>query len=104
MKTFLTGSDERVGFILQDDSIVECRNICDDPENGFDVSDADMTRYCDQAKATWHTHPDALSQLSVGDHETFLTNDDLVHFIIGTDGVSAFYVEEGMVMDMVLPE
>lgn len=79
-------------------------NICDDPENGFDVSDADLNRYCDRAIATWHTHPGATKLLSVGDHETYRSNDELIHFIIGTDGVAAYYVEEGMVMNMELPE
>lgn len=83
---------------------MECMNICEDPENGFDVSDADLARYCDQAVATWHTHPNGSKQLSVGDHDTFRTNDELIHFIIATDGVAAYCVEDGMVMNMEVPE
>lgn len=104
LENFLTGSEERVGFVLKNGDIVECLNICTDPEQGFDVSDADLVRYCDEAVATWHTHPGATKQLSVGDYETFRVNDELIHFIIGTDGVGAYQVEEGFVLNMDLPE
>jgi proteasome lid subunit RPN8/RPN11 len=100
MMNLLQGSTERVGFVLSDGSIVECLNICPDPEMGFDVSDADLARYCDNAVATWHTHPDGTKLLSVGDYETFRTNDELVHFIIAADGVAGYYVEHDMVLNV----
>lgn len=100
LKSYLPGSMERVGFVLSDGSVVECMNICTEPERGFDVSDADLIKYCDRAVATWHTHPDGTKLLSVGDYETFRSNDDLVHFIIAQDGVAGYTVEGDMVMDM----
>lgn len=103
LKDFLPGVNERVGFVLEDGSVVECLNVCDDPENGFDVSDADLARYCDQAVASWHTHPDGTKLLSVGDYATFLTNDALVHFIIAPDGVAAYHVVGGAVLNLQVP-
>lgn len=104
LEACLPGSQERVGFVLEDGEIVECMNICDDPQNGFDVSDAELAKYCDMAVATWHTHPDGTKLLSVGDHQTFLTNDDLVHFIIAPDGVAIYIIEDGFVMNREAPE
>lgn len=101
---YLPGETERVGYVLDDGQIVECQNICDDPENGFDVSDADMRAYCDRAIATWHTHPGATRSLSVGDYETYLVNDELIHFIIAPDGVAAYRVEAGVVLNHQVPE
>lgn len=104
LKDCLPGEQERVGFVLTDGSVVECMNICDDPENGFDVSDADLARYCDDAVATWHTHPNGTKLLSVGDHESFRANDDLLHFIVAPDGLAAYRVEGGFVMNYQVSE
>lgn len=91
MLSLLTGSEERVGFIV-DDEIVEVKNIHPDPENGFQVSATDLKEYAERASATWHTHPGHTSNLSVEDYHTFLNWPGLRHFIIGTDGVSEYYV------------
>ena len=88
---------ERVGFILQDDTIIEVENIHDDPENGFRVSGADLARYSEQAKATWHTHPDHSKNLSVEDYHAFLLWPDLRHFIVGKNGTAEYFVEKGEV-------
>jgi proteasome lid subunit RPN8/RPN11 len=97
MKSLLSlyeGNLERVGFVLKDGSIVEVANICADPENGFEVSGEDLLRYEDRIAATWHTHPNERSNLSVGDHHSFLNYPDLLHHIIGNDGVSSYEVKD----------
>lgn len=93
-----------MGFVLTSGEVVECGNICDEPERGFDVSDADLAKYCDDAVATWHTHPDGTKLLSVGDYDTFRANDELTHFVIAQDGVAAYRVEDGMVLNLELPQ
>jgi proteasome lid subunit RPN8/RPN11 len=89
---------EKVGFVLTNGSIVEVENICHDPENGFDVRGEDILKHEDSAEATWHTHPGCDSNLSVGDHETFLGFPHLAHYIIGIDGIRCFKVEKGRVL------
>lgn len=86
---------ERVGFVLKNGKIVEVDNVCEKPEEGFDVRGEDILKYTPQAKATWHTHPNADSNLSANDYETFMNWPELDHYIVGTDGVRRFYVEAG---------
>jgi proteasome lid subunit RPN8/RPN11 len=94
------GPDERVGFILPDGTIIEVQNISDEPEKSFDVRGEDLILYITekQAIATWHTHPNTPSNLSVGDYQTFLAYPKQRHFISGSDGLSEFYVEDGDVL------
>jgi proteasome lid subunit RPN8/RPN11 len=95
----LTGAKERVGFILRSGEIVECKNICPDPENGFEISGKDILAYDnDDTVASWHTHPDKDANLSVEDHKTFLLWPHLVHYIVGTDGVRGYAVKSGKVV------
>jgi len=89
---------ERVGFVLKTGEIIEVENVCAEPAEGFDVKGEDILKYAPQAYATWHTHPNADNNLSANDYETFLNWPDLVHFIVGTDGVRQYYVEEGEVL------
>lgn len=89
---------ERVGFILHDGKVVELDNICSDPENGFEISAEDIIQYEKDIKATWHTHPDATSNLSVDDYKAFLNYPDLDHYIIGRGkNISCYYVSDGKI-------
>lgn len=95
---YYEGDNERVGFVLSDGSIVEVKNICHDPKNGFEVSGEDILKFHQDAVATWHTHPGAQSNLSVGDHDTYKMWPDLLHYIIGKDGISTYKVVNGKVV------
>lgn len=90
-------SPERVGFVV-DGEIVEVENISSDPVNGFQVAGADLLRYAETATDTWHTHPGQPSNLTVEDYRSFLQYHRLRHHIVGNDGVSTFYVENGKVL------
>lgn len=92
------GDKERVGFVLKDGSIVECENIAPEPEDSFDVAGEEIVKYCDDAVATWHTHPGAKSNLSVGDSNTFLLWPDLLHYIVGVDGVTCYAIKNNSVV------
>jgi proteasome lid subunit RPN8/RPN11 len=95
----LSSGKERVGFILASGEIVECENICRDPENGFEISAADLERYdTDDTVASWHTHPGKDANLSIEDHHTFLLWPHLLHYIVGTDGVRCYAVKDGKVV------
>ena len=94
----LEGPLERVGFILKSGEIVEVPNVCAKPEEGFDVSGEDIVKYADTSVATWHTHPGGNNNLSVSDFNTFLNWPELDHYIVGTNGVRRYYVEQGEVL------
>lgn len=94
----LNSDKERVGLILCDGSIVELDNVCSDPENGFEVRGDQMLQYEDTIYATWHTHPNQNSNLSSGDYLTFLSWPDFSHYIIGTDGVARYFIENNRVL------
>lgn len=89
---FLAGEKEKVGFVLKNGDIVELANICDNPVEGFVIKADDMLKYEDQVVATWHTHPKASANLSVGDYLSFRNYPKLRHYIVGTDGVFEYAV------------
>ena len=97
-KGLLDSPKERVGLLLSDGTSVELQNICDNPEEGFEVSGLELLSHISDAVATWHTHPGERSNLSHGDHHTFLNYPDLLHHIVGTDGVATYAVQMGKVV------
>lgn len=87
--------DERIGFVLDDGSIIEVENICQTPTDGFEIKAEDLLKYEHTIKASWHTHPGASSNPSFGDLQSFLNYPDWRHYIIGNDGVIAYEVKNG---------
>lgn len=94
---------ERIGFILEDNSVVELVNAHDDPEAGAQFLSEELFAYLydpdrdQEVVATWHTHPNQSSNLSGEDYTAFLNYPELDHYIIGNNGVSSYYVEDGVV-------
>jgi proteasome lid subunit RPN8/RPN11 len=89
---------ERVGFILDDGSLVEVENEDPNPEQGFSVCAEDLITFGERAVATWHTHPGASSNLSMLDASAFLCWPDLTHYVIGNDGIKSYAVTNGKVV------
>lgn len=89
---------EHVGFILPRGKVVEVENVSDSPATSFDVSGEDLLTYESTAIASWHTHPNSDSNLSMGDMETFLNWPHLDHYIVGQDGITKFIVVDGEVL------
>src|ERR1041384_5952908 len=87
---------ERRGLILTRGRVIECQNIAEDPERGFEIPPDDLVKYEKELTGTWHTHPGESSGLSLKDTYGFLAWPKLRHFIIGTDGVSEYRVEDGI--------
>ena len=92
--------NERLGFVLEDNSVVELTNGHDDPEYGAQYLAEDLFNFVynpdfeHQAIASWHTHPSKPSNLTGDDFIAFTNHPQLVHYIIGNDGVRKFYVDE----------
>ena len=87
---------ERVGFIINTNTIAEVQNNSSDPENGFMVSPEDIERYTEEqvAAASWHTHPGGDANLSGEDFRMFKAYRTMKHFIVGKDGVRCFQYDE----------
>lgn len=87
--------NERGGIILSDGTVVELQNLMSEPTEGCVFDPAELLPYEDRMAATWHTHPTSTAALSGMDWDSFLGWPDLLHAIIGTDGVR-WYAVKGM--------
>ncbi len=75
---------------------VECKNTCINPEQGFEMSFEDMDLLdAPTTIGTFHTHPGQSANLSYEDYESFMGYPMLTHYIIGENGVKAYKVIEG---------
>lgn len=95
----LTPGRERGGLILPRNKLVEFDNL----ETGDEAYKADVrpehAPLLMKAIGTWHTHPSGSSNLSAGDAQTFRQWPDLLHAVVGEDGVSWYRVEGGNVLN-----
>jgi proteasome lid subunit RPN8/RPN11 len=89
---------ERCGFILSDGEIVECPNVHENPEKGFEIPLQSITQYRDRVSATWHTHPATGPNLSAQDYKAFQLWPRWYHYIIGEREVWCFYVRNNAVI------
>lgn len=87
---------ERVGFILHNGNPVEVPNAAPfDPDAPrFEVKPDIMIAHEDIAWATWHTHPGASGNLSIDDYWAFKNWPTFIHYIVGSDGVWTFRVDQ----------
>ena len=90
---------ERLG-VIKEDEIRELSNGHSQPELGGMLSDEDMLLLID-ADATWHTHPGASSNTSMEDYDSFMAWPNLLHYIVGLDGISIYTIQNGaLVVDL----
>lgn len=84
--------NERIGFI-KGDNVIEVQNTAVKPDLGFEVSGEDIKLFMSDPLywATWHTHPNQNSNISGKDYELVNTWPNTIHFIVGSDGVRAYY-------------
>lgn len=90
---------ERVGLVLKDGTIVELPNISGAPAECFLVDPMDMLAHEEEMVATWHTHPRTSSALSTDDYQTYLMWPELLHIVVGSDGVKGYLVVNGAVVN-----
>jgi proteasome lid subunit RPN8/RPN11 len=101
LEMYAPTGEERVGFVLGNGKVVEVKNISADPERSFMIQTSDIEKYLikqPKLKATWHTHPGKNSNLSVSDYVGFQNYPDVAHYIIGSDGIRKYVVEDGAVL------
>ena len=80
---------------------VECENVCEDPENGYEMSYEDMDKLDDSdTMGTFHTHPSRSANLSFEDYESFMAYPGLTHYIVGEDGVRSYKVIGGELINV----
>ena len=89
---------ERCGLVLKNGRLIETENTHEDPIKGFRIDARELLKHEDNLAGTWHTHPGMSANLSNEDRKGFLQWPHLTHYIIGTDGVRSYVVEDGMVM------
>lgn len=90
--------EERCGFVLTDDEVVQLDNIHPDPTKGFEIDPKETLHYIDRLCGIWHTHPGSASVLSGEDKLCMEYWPDLSHYIVGEDGVREYVVEDGVVI------
>lgn len=106
MNEILKSDDEheRCGLEMSDGTLVEIRNIAEDPVTTFEM-DPEAVLPLIQSGAvvsTWHTHPNQDPALSGEDYAFFASWPDLKHNIIGVrDGETTtltYEVRDGLVV------
>jgi proteasome lid subunit RPN8/RPN11 len=91
---------ERCGLVLADGSCPEKKNIHAVPEKGFMFRAQDLIENEEQLVGSWHTHPGQTAALSHEDYTGFSQWPQLVHYIIGTDGVRAYRTVDGVIQEV----
>jgi proteasome lid subunit RPN8/RPN11 len=92
-----TDTVERCGLVLANGSCPEKPNIHPQPERGFMFRAEDLLENENSLVGSWHTHPGQSAALSHEDYNGFSQWPHLTHYIIGTDGVRAYRVIDGIV-------
>jgi proteasome lid subunit RPN8/RPN11 len=90
---------ERCGFVLNDGTVVEVENICNEPNDGFMFRAEDIIKHENTAASTWHTHPGDEANLSSDDYLAFLNWPKLSHIVIGASGPREFVVINGAIIE-----
>ena len=99
-KLYNSEGTERVGLILDDGEVVELENKASEPEENFLVSPLDLIKYSEKAVASWHTHPNDDNNLSSQDYLGFVSWPHLTHYIIGSNGVKEYFVNnDGLILE-----
>lgn len=93
-------TEERCGLILEGGKIITAPNIHPEPTNGFMIDPSALLLNEQKMIGTWHTHPNGQSVLSAADHQGFRQWPNLTHYVIGEDGVRAYEVEDGLVLEV----
>lgn len=106
LETLLQPSDkhEKCGLVLQDGTVVEVKNVANNPVIGYLMDPVEVLPYltAGTVAGTWHTHPSGSAVLSGEDLEGFNAWPDLIHHVIGWAGnkpeVRSYKIVEGAVV------
>ena len=92
LKFYRDEGPELVGVVMQDGAIVEVENRSPEPNDSCVIDPAFLAENDDKMKATFHTHPGKNANLSGEDYQAFSNWPDLLHYIIGSDGLRCYEV------------
>ena len=93
-------TEERCGLILVDGTAVQVDNVHPQPQRGFMMRPEVLVKHGDELAGTWHTHPGQSATLSQEDYSGFCHWPQLIHYIVGNDGVRAYRVEDGIIQEV----
>jgi len=96
--SYWVDSVERCGVILGDETIIELKNISENPKLDFVMREEDFKEYAGRIVATWHTHPITSANLSVEDYIMFRSKPDWYHYIVSEKEVWCYYIRNGKVI------
>ncbi|GFD70937.1 hypothetical protein KUL118_01770 [Tenacibaculum sp. KUL118] len=104
LSNFWNAEKERCGFILKSGEVVEVENIAESPEEEFEVSESDFEKYYSDTVASWHTHTNDFSNLSLSDYYTFLSLPEWDHWVVSQHKSVKFSVKsECVILEEVVP-
>lgn len=86
--------EELCGYIAEDGSLVELKNLSSNPKIGFSVN---IDEVPEDAQGLWHSHPSNDLNLSVEDYLNFLQFPQYIHRIYGKDSYAEYYVRSNVV-------
>ena len=112
-RAFQSAPQEACGFIIEDDedgprySIVEIRNICPDPNRGFNMDPFDVLNKLgpgglDYVVGVWHTHPSGTVHPSKVDQNAIFNGSIKKHWaylIVTKDEVAQYNTESLVAQD-----
>ncbi len=75
-------------------------NVHTEPEKGYRMDPVSALRLLNDQEivATVHTHPNGTSNLSQEDYAGFSLWPDLAHYIVGNDGITHYWFEDGLLL------
>ena len=85
---------ERCGLVDVNLELVEVKNQSKNPEFTFAFLFEDLDN---DSVATWHSHPKTSANLSIDDLRFFQSWPEKIHFIVGSDEVRCYQVQNGIV-------
>lgn len=98
--SFYSNSGPERGGIITRLGPTECKNVSENPEEGYEMSYEDMDKLDNtDTVGTFHTHPGKSANLSYEDYETFMAYPGLKHYIVGKEGVKAYKVVDGRLLN-----
>lgn len=100
-KLLADDTEERCGLVLKDGTVIDTVNKHPYRTSAFMIGVKDMHEAGENLAGTWHTHPGQSAALSQDDYLGFSAWPNLVHYIIGTDGVRAYKSDaEGIIEEV----
>ena len=95
-----TDTVERCGLVLSGGRVIKTQNVAANTVMSFEIPPEEMIKPGRTVVGTWHTHPGQPANLSHEDYAGFLNWPELTHWIVGTDGVRGYKVDNGLVLNL----